>query len=460
MDVPPLQMSRQGRGELVASPEGTLLKPCADTDLHDLPRTGRKRTPAVRTSASEWQARDVEYYARGGRALLGLHAAELITGFVTAYILTNFTSPETYATFGYVIAVLAVASVATLPGVDAAVLQGAARGYPGVLEHGTRLRFRASFVGLAGMLLWAGGLYWAGRTREALAVAGAGVLVPFLYPFATVFPFLQGKKRFAEYAWAHVAIEVAKSASVAIVVLLLSWSSTAVVLTPFVIMSLGYSAVNRRYRAATGAGPGREFDRASCLLTGTAALGVVAGQVDRLVVGTFFAPAAMAAYNLGVTLTYPLRGLGSLGSKLLLPRILELDATAPGFRRRYGLCLAATAIVLVAIAATYWIAFPVIQPLLFPGYSESAPIVRWLALAMALGAFDLVAVQALWGLRDLRAYYLTQSLFPIQRIVLLAIGAWLAGVRGILAAQVAHYVLSGVAILLLWVKAAPRRASA
>jgi O-antigen/teichoic acid export membrane protein len=257
-----------------------------------------------------------------------------------------------------------------------------------------------------------------------------------------------------------VAIEVAKTASVAAVVLAFSWEGTAVVLTPFVIMSIGYWAVNRRHATAGSAAPGSDFDRNARVLSATAVLGVVASQVDRVLVGTFFAPTAMAAYTLGVTLTYPVRSLGGLASKLLLPRILDADAASPAFRRTFGFGLAAGAVALTAIVAAYWIVFPLIQPLLFPAYSDTGPVVRWLALATALSAFDVVAVQALWGLNDLRAFYWTQSVFPLQRMALLAMGAYFAGVPGILAAQVAHYLLCAAVILAVWLTAAPKPASA
>jgi O-antigen/teichoic acid export membrane protein len=407
-----------------------------------------------------WLPRDVEYYLRSGGFLLAGLVADLVTGLITAYIFANFTSPQTYATFGYVVAVLAVASLGALPGIDAAVLRAVAQGHDAALVAGTRLRLKASFIGAGGMASWAGVLFWAGRDIDALAVAGCSILVPLIYPFATVFAFLQGKRRFAEYARANVLIEVAKTVSVGAAALASAWNGLPVILAPFVVMSLGHWMLNHRYSAGVRGEPGPDFARLGRVLTATACLAVVAGQIDRLLIGTFFAPTAMAAYNLGFTLTFPLRGLGGLVAKLVLPRVIDSDATAPGFRRRYGVGLAMVAILLGLVIAAYWMVFPLIQPLLFPGYEDTTPIVRWLAVATALAAFDLVAIQVLWGLKDLRPLYLTQSVFPIQRVALLAAGGGWFGVPGILAGQVAHYGLCAVAILAIWSRAARRRPKA
>lgn len=396
-------------------------------------------------------------YAHGGSHLALSHAADLALGLLAAYLFTNFTSQETYARFGYVLSVLALASLAALPGVDTAVLYAAAKGNDAALAHGTRLRLKSSLLGTLAMLAWAAALASIGRSAEAAVVAWCSLLVPLIYPFSTVFSHLQGKKRFAEYALANVAIETAKTLAVAAAVLILGLDGIPVILAPFLVMAGGYLLLTAIYQAGIAGEVGPEFGSIGRTLTGSAVIATVAGQFDRLIVGTFFSPASMAAYNLGFTLTSPLRGFGSLAGRLLFPQVVRSDATAPLFRRKYGLGLLALAMGLVTLVVAFWMLFPRVQPLLFPGYEASVPITRWLIVATALGIFDTVAAQALWGLKDLRAVYLTQTAFPIQRIVLLALGAAWQGVPGILAAQVAHYALSALTIVGLWLGVSARR---
>lgn len=407
--------------------------------------------------ARKWLPRNLPYYLKGGSSLVFNHTAGLLLGFFTTYVFTNYTSQQTYANFGYVLAVLSIASLAALPGVDTAVLYAAAKGYDGALPAGARLRLKTSLLGTAGMLLWAGFLYAVGRSSEAAVVAWCSPLVPLLYPFSSVFSYLQGKERFTEYTLANLAVEVAKTAAVAIVAIGLGLNGPPVILSLFLVMGLSHLLLTRAYSQGLGGDPGPEFASLGRTLTGVAVVGAVAGQLDRLIVGTFFSVSSMAAYNLGYTLTSPLRGFGVLAGRLLFPQIVRSDAAAPLFVRKYGLGLALLLVGLAGLVAAYWVLFPLVQPALFAGYEATIPMIRWLIVATALGIFDIVAAQALWGLKELRIVYITQTLFPIQRILLLALGGSLAGISGILISQVVHYSVSALVIIAFWIGKSRRR---
>jgi O-antigen/teichoic acid export membrane protein len=396
--------------------------------------------------------RDWRYYVRGGGSLAVTHVAGLFLGLITTYLFTNFTPESTCAHFGYALSVLAIASIAALPGVDTAIAHAAATGHDAALRIGTRQRFRSSFFGLAGVLLWAAALVALGRRDQALVIAVVAFLAPLLFPFSSVFSFLQGKGRFVEYTWLNLLVEMAKTAALAIAVLLAGARGIGAILAVLGTTALGYLAINQHYsrRLVASRELGDEFGVISRRLSGAAALGIGAAQVDKLIVGTLFGPATMAAYTLAFVLTDPLRGFGTLAAKLLFPQIVRSDALAPLFVRKYMFGLLLLGCALLAITTAYWLGFPLVQPVLFPAYEGAIPIIRWLIVGTTLSIFDIVAGQVLWGMKDLRFLYFTQFIFPIQRVVLLAGGAFLAGVTGILFAQVVHYLLAAVTIHAFW----------
>jgi O-antigen/teichoic acid export membrane protein len=404
-------------------------------------------------NARLWLPRNLRYYLSGGGALVINHAGGLILGVVTTYLFTNYTSKETYASFGYALTILAVAALSALPGVDTAILHDTAKGHDGALPYGTTLRLRGSVLGVVGMLVWAGILWLSGRSGEATTIAACSLLVPLLYPFASVFSYLQGKQKFKEYAALSLAIEAVKTVVLAVVVVVLGLGGTPPIFLFFLAMGLSYWLLHRYYTLGIESRPGPEFQAVSRNLTGAAVLATIASQLDRLIIGTFFAATTMAGYNLAFTLTEPLRGFGTLAGKLLFPQVVKSDATAPLFLRKYGIGLGLLAAGLGGLVAIYWIGFPIIQPILFPGYDNATMMSRWLVVATAIAIFDIVASQALWGLKNLRAVYFTQVAFPIQRIVLLAIGGYWQGVTGILAGQVIHYALCALIIFALWANA-------
>jgi O-antigen/teichoic acid export membrane protein len=307
------------------------------------------------------------------------------------------------------------------------------------------------------MLAWAAVLVALGRHTEATVVAACAPLVMLLYPFAGVFAFLQGKGRFGDYTVANLAVEGGRTAILALAVVVLGIDGAGAILVLFGSMGVFYLIVHLVHsRGLQGqAGPG--FVTMGRNLTGTAALATVAGQMDRLLVGTFFPPAAMAVYNLGFTLTDPLRSFGALGAKLLFPQVVRADASAPRFVRKYGLGLLILAGALAALVGLYWVLFPLIQPWLFPGYEGAVAITNWLIVASALSIFTTVESQALWGLSDLRAVYSARIVLPVLRLVLLLVGGYGFGVPGILAAQVLHPALAALIIGGFWLVALYRR---
>jgi O-antigen/teichoic acid export membrane protein len=383
--------------------------------------------------------KDVGYYLKGAGSLLVSQGAGIVLGLLGTYLLTNFAAPETYADYGYVWSALGIAGLATLPGVDMAIQYAAARGYKGALRHGTALRLKTSVFGVAGMLLLAVGLLVSGRVTTARVVAIGAVLLPLTHGFNGFAAHLQGQGRFVEYATASLLVDTGRLVLTAIAVVVLRLDG--VPLIGVLLLAAGglTTAVCLTHLRQSHGEPGPEFHTVSRSLSISAVLGTLAYYADRLIIGTFFGPEQMAGYVLGITLTEPLRNVGNLLAKLLFPKVVQTGLHAPLFLRRLGLMLGVLACGLGAVVALYWFGFPLLQPVVFTQYANAVPMVRWLIVAAALGAFDLVAIQMLWGLRDLRPIYVTQIAFPLVRIVTLGLGAWSVGIVGILRGQVIYY---------------------
>lgn len=409
------------------------------------------------TQVSKWIPRDAGYYLKGGSSLFLNEITGMALGLLTTYLFTNYTSKETYGNFGYLLSVLGVASLTALPGVNTAIMYSTAKGYSGALRYGTWLRLRTVWLGVVGMLVVAVGLALANRTSTASYVAIGAVLLPLIHGFTGFSAFLQGQARFGEYAVVNLLIEVGKVVTMLLAVFILHLDGVPLVGTFFLAIAFLTTATCLPYIALSRGERGPQFDTMGRTLTGAAVLATLAQQADRLIVGTFLGMGSMAAYNLGFTLTDPLRNFGKLVARLLFPKIVHMDALAPLFLKKYALALALLAATLGLLVIVYWVGFPIIQPIFFKEYSETVNIVRWLIVATALAILDIVAIQTLWGLHDLRPLYATQFIFPMLRIAMLGIGAWLFGVKGILGSQLIYHSLVAMTIAGILVSALARQ---
>jgi O-antigen/teichoic acid export membrane protein len=382
------------------------------------------------------------YYLKGAGSLLISQGASIVLGLLSTYLLTNYAARETYASYGYVWSVLGIAGLAALPGVDSAIQYAAARGYKGALRYGTFLRLKTSVLGVAGMLLLAVGLRVSGRVTTAQAAAIGAVFLPLTHGFNGYAAHLQGQGRFTEYATVSLLVDIGRLVLTAIAVIILRLDGVALIGVLLFATGGLTAATCLRYLRQSYGEPGPEFHTVSRSLSISAVLGALSYYADRLIIGTFFGPEQMAGYVLGITLTEPLRNVGSVLAKLVFPKVVRTGLHTVLFLRRLYVVLGLLACGLAAVVVVFWLGFPLLQPTVFPQYVNAVLIVRWLIVAAALGAYDLVAIQVLWGLPDLRPIYATQIAFPLVRIAALSLGAWRLGFMGILWGQVAYYSLA------------------
>ncbi len=394
---------------------------------------------------------DIAYYFRGGSILLINQILDLLLGFVSLYVFTSSTDKGTYGIYGYLLSVFAVAALATSPGVETAIQYDAARGNDGGLAHGTRRRLRTALLGSIGMVVWAALLYRRGDTRLALAVLAGAPILPFFYGMAGFKAYLMGKGAFGRLSVSSLLIEVGKLLFILIACRL--FSGLPLVIGFFVTASVLNSLFNWFYvRRAPNANVGEEFDEIGNRLTLAAVVGSLAGQADRLIVGTFFGLETMALYNMAVSVTRPLRNLGIVAAKLLFPKMINLNVTSTVFKRKLVFSLLFITVPLVALVVAYHLIFPALAAALFPKYGAAVPMVRLAIAATAMSIWGIIASQALWSFGDLRMIYLVQTISPILRTLVVVLGAVWGGVTGILWGRVASRLLGNallVAVLLV-----------
>lgn len=387
---------------------------------------------------------DLSYYVRGGGLLLLSQALDLTIGLLTLYVFTNWADRTTFGVYSYLLAVFAVASLATLPGVDTAIQHSAARGQRGALAHGTRTRLRASWVGSVGMALWAAFLWLRGESWVAIPVLAGAVLLPFVYGMTGYRSFLVGQGRFAKYLLVTLVSEMGKLLALAVALRLLSSSSAVIAFFAAI------SCLNAALTLWIARGVRREpvdaiFSDISNRLTLAAVVGSLAGHIDRLIAGTFYGMSSMADYGFSVSITDPLRNLGGVANRLLFPKMVRTNKASPVFRRKLatGLALAAGGLSLVVLA--YNALAPVLVARFFPLYVTAIPMVRLLAVATCLTVWSIIASQALWAF-GVRTVFFMQIALPLLNIAVVGSGAALGGFNGILWGRLAYRVLSSVII--------------
>ncbi len=93
-------------------------------------------------------------------------------------VLVRLITPEQFGRYQLVLTLVGVLAFTALPGVQRAIIQSVARGFPGTFRAGTRLAFRFSLFGSGVLAVLAGVFAARGALDQAAALAVAALLFP------------------------------------------------------------------------------------------------------------------------------------------------------------------------------------------------------------------------------------------------------------------------------------------
>ena len=140
---------------------------------------------------------DLRSYVKNTSYLMAVNVISIICGLATSIAFTRLTSKEVYGQFGFIMSVVGVFAIFSLPGMDTSIVQAAANGYDKIFSEGTKTRFKWSFIG-SGSLIVTGVYYYFIEGSSLLAVCFfiATLFFPAFFVLESYSSFLRGKKQF------------------------------------------------------------------------------------------------------------------------------------------------------------------------------------------------------------------------------------------------------------------------
>lgn len=310
------------------------------------------------------------YLAKGGFWLTLGQVISTVGTFGVAIAFANLLDPNTYGTYKFVLSIAGILSIFTLPQLGTAVTQAVARGFEGAVQKGIKKRLKwGTLSALAG--LGAGGYYLLqGNETLALAMLIVAVFVPLMNAFGTYESLILGTKRFKISSVLGVVEKIGYVAAV-IVTLLLTNNLFLVLLAYFVPYTLlrGYFF----WKTTQQFQKNRKEDPVA-LSRGThlsivGALGLVAANLDSVLLFHFLGAAPLAIYAFAIAPVSQIKGLVKNISPLALPKFAERNLKSIHHeltRKLVVLLLAGT-----VIAGIYILITPFVFRIFFPQYLES-----------------------------------------------------------------------------------------
>jgi O-antigen/teichoic acid export membrane protein len=389
------------------------------------------------------QAMRDSFYIVTGKALSFLASFAVIT------IMGRFLPREIAGSYNYVMAVLAIVSIFTLPGMNNALTRAIGRGYDGSVDVMIKKRMHFGLLGslvaiIAGILS-----YVYGNPTLALTFIIASLFVPLTDTFSNfAINFWQGKKRFDRSATVG-AIYYIGLAILSIPIFILTKNIILIVTGVLVVQTimglLVYSNIKKENTKVD-----QESVKLGMHLTIMQAFNILAINIDKVIVWALLGPSMVAVYTFAATPVSKANQMSPIGI-ISLPHLSNLTFTENVKRdilkKMYWLFYISIPLTLIII-----ILAPFLYKIFFPLYPESAYIFQLLFISMVFSP-TLILKSALVAFQKTKELYITDVGLPSFRIVLMLLLAIKFGILGLVAGVLISSFLGFVVTLGIFLQA-------
>jgi len=373
---------------------------------------------------------DLDYYIRNSFYLITARGVIMACGLLLSVTFARLVSQETYGQWNYLLSIIGICAILTLPGMNTAITQAVATGKDRVLIEGTKQRFKWS---LLGSLILAGvGLYYllVDNTELGSGLLVAAFFLPFYQNFDSYMAYITGKKQFDRLAKYQIITQVA-AILVTVLVIYLSRNLTVIVVAYLLSLSVlrGYF-----FRVASREVTSHKSDSGAITfgnhMTITQIPTSIMGHYDKIIIALFLNFPDLAIYSIALAFSEILSPLSSIIASLIFPKLSQMDKKEAysEVRKRWLLVIAGFAVIggiLIALC-------PYVIPFLYSQkYTASVLYAQLLIVSVVISAPVQIINKALFPsqrrIKDLYKLQISSSVVGIVLATLLVINYGLMG---------------------------------
>ncbi len=326
---------------------------------------------------------DMVYLAKGGFWLSLGQFVSTAAAFLLAVAFANLLPKETYGTYKYILSLMGILSIFSLPGVNTAITQAIARGYEGSFYQAFKVKLKWGALGSAAALIMA--IYYWLRANSDLSIPLflTAIFMPLMQASQIYPSLLIGRKLFN---WQTKFSIIARLSSLGIMILALFltdnliWVIAAYLLSNTLINTGLYILTKIKFKPNKNVDP--QIISYGKHLSVINIIGVVASYLDKLLVFHYLGPVELAIYSFAASPINQIKSAFKNIPTLVMPKLAqrsfkEIDAVL--FRRLLKLFLLGGFITLF-----YILIAPYFYKIFFPKYLDSVLFSQLLAITIAL----------------------------------------------------------------------------
>lgn len=358
---------------------------------------------------------------------------------LTAYAFANWIPKETYGTYKYVLSIVALLTIASLPDMATAIIQAAAKNEEGAYRAALRTKFRYGMLGAAAACVFA--IYYFANGNKVLGTSFllAAPFIPLIDTFALWSAYLGGRKLFKETVLINMLVQAAISLSLFLVLYSTADLSTIIFIyfaSTALFMYAGHSWSSKRHLEMRLEGEAKKtvaFGRHLSLIN---IFGTVAAQMDSVLMWHYLDPVRLASYSFAIATTNPAKRYMKTVFSLAQPKFSEKDTAT--LKATIHHKVLRSLLLFIPITIAYIAIVPIAYHLFFPKYLETIPYAQALGLIFLFFPFKLYST-ALITRENKRATYFLIVSGSVTRVLMLLVFIPLWGIWGAILTTVLGY---------------------
>lgn len=384
---------------------------------------------------NEWAKRyqvDIAYIIKNEFWVYLGQGIGLITGLATLTAFARLAPTEVYGQFNFVLAILAIVTLVSIPGLNNALLRSVARGNDGDYKAAVKTSFLWSLLGIP-VLLGVGSYYYYYSTPIiGICLMMASVFFPLIHAPNLWNGFLQGKRRF-DLITKYGGIQSTINAAAIIAILFLNPTHLVLI----VVTHLGVTSFltclfyRRSQRFIENKAEDNECKKYGYFLT-TASIAVyLANNVDKILLGILLGAPQLAIYSIAKGVPDRIRMLLKPVWSPFMPKFSQDGVEMREVQRVAKHFILPLVLVTLGGSLLYWFFIDDVMLLLFSSkYMESTIYARMLLLMILasipgsfLGRFAIAK-------RKTKAIILRSHIFSFLRLVIMSGFIYQWGIMG------------------------------
>jgi len=360
---------------------------------------------------------DLFYLIKGESWLLLGKAIGLMASFALSLAWANWIDKEIYGHYRYILSLVGIISIFSLPEMGAAVVQAVARNLEGSFLRVFKIQLKWGLLASLAAVVIAGYYWLMGNANLPLTFLVIALFLPLFNASVTYLAFLWGKKLFNVQIIYDSTTQVVAASAIVLTLFLIKtywadWPTYLILSLIFAVYFLSRTSLRfffflrtkSKFRPNSKEDPKTISFGKHLTLSGLADL--VAGNLDKILLFHYLGAVQLAVYSFATLIPEQLNSLLKQISNLTLPKFSlrsrkEIRDTL--LKKLFYLS------VLIAILALGYIAIaPFVYQFLFPKYLSSLPYSQIYVLSIIPLSFSVGAV--------LRAKMMVKQIYQIRLI--------------------------------------------